>query len=223
MFFDLRCQLIIKFVLTNIEKKSSFQNSRNGKRRQVSKDECLYDLGRALPKMFKAFNKGVKLFNKTMEDIPVDSRIRVEAPLLNSRVAQCMQEEFPDKWKFGKYKRFVLHVSDYLILVKKLNNHDKPMNIKTKHVNSISNQMQLSLFNDDSFFTSPIVFFGYKKDKSGEIVSPQLVYIDEDKVKWIITENDVTTIGDNPISINPSKSIDVTIKEHLRSKKASNQ
>lgn len=214
---------IIFYRMTNIEIISDSTNNRIGKRRQVSRDECLQDIKKDLPKMFKAFNKAVKLFNKTMEDIPFSARVRLDAPLLNSRIVQCIQEEFSSNWKFGKYKRFVLRISDYLILFKKLDNKNKPMNIQTKHVNSISNQLQLTLFNDCSFFAEPILFFGYKKDKSGEIFSPQLVYIDEDMVKWIICEDDVLEIHDNIKSINNKKTIDLTVKKELRSKKASNQ
>lgn len=211
--------------MTKILKNAVLSNDRTGKRREVSRDECLLDLKKDLPKIFKAFNKGVKLFNRTMEDIPFNSRIRLDAPLLNSRIVQCIQEEFPNNWKFGKYKRFVLRIEDYLILFKKLNKNNKPMNIQTKHVNSISNQLQLSLFQDSSFFTEPILFFGYKKDKSGEIVSPQLVYIDEDMVKWIVTENDIaaTIINDDSYMLNnKKKSIDLSIKNRIGSKKASN-
>lgn len=208
---------------TKLKKNSNFSNSRIGKRREVTKSECLKDLKKDLLKMFLAFNKAIKLFNKSMEDIPVHSRIRLDAPLLNTRIVQCIQEQFPDNWKFGKYKRFVLNVKDYLILFKKLNGKNKPMNIETRHVNSISNQLQLSLFNDDSFFTDPILFFGYKKDKFGEIISPQLVYIDEDKVKWIISENDVTTIKDGEIFIEKEKTIEMKLKDGVLGKKVSNQ
>ncbi|WP_298536018.1 hypothetical protein [uncultured Algibacter sp.] len=210
--------------MTKLVKISSPAKIRTGKRREVSRSECLVDLKKDLPKIFKAFNKGVKLFNKTMEDIPFNSRIRLDAPLLNSRIVQCIQEEFPEHWKFGRYKRFVLRIEDYLVLFKKLDRKNKPMNIQTKHVNSISNQMQLSLFNDSSFFTEPILFFGYKKDKSGEIISPQLVYIDEDMVKWVISENDIEVIntGNSVSDISRKRTINLSIKEELRSKKASN-
>lgn len=211
---------------TNLIKKNEPPNSeRFNKRREVSKEECLHDLRGELPKIFTAYIKGVEKYNKVMEEFPLEARIRLDAPLLVSCIIQQIQKRFPDNWKFGRYKRFTLRISDYLILFKKLNNNNKPMNIKTKHVNSISNQLQLSLFNDDSFFTDPILFFGYKKDKSGEVISPQVVYIDEDSVKWIISENEIVTKLNKEASLidNTGKDAQVSVKENLKRGKASNQ
>ena len=50
-------------MVANIVTKMDSTN-RSGKRRQVSKEECLLDLKKDLPKVFKAFNRGVKKFNK---------------------------------------------------------------------------------------------------------------------------------------------------------------
>lgn len=208
--------------MTNIENINNPAKNRQGKRREVNKEECLFDLKKDLPKMFLAFNRAVKLYNKTMIDIPLESRIRVEAPMLNTRIVQCIQEVFPSKWKFGKYKRFILSINGYLILFKKLNAKSKPMNIQTKHVNTISNQLALSLFEDDYSFLEPILFFGYKKDRQGEIISPQLVYIDEDMVKWVITENEVSVIEMKQKETKVAKEADVALKKGLGLKEASN-
>jgi hypothetical protein len=35
------------------------------------------------------------------------------------------------------------------------------------------------------------VYFGYKKDKTGNIHAPQIVYIDEGIIKFSITESDI--------------------------------
>ncbi|PHN99390.1 hypothetical protein CSC82_34300 [Rhodobacteraceae bacterium 4F10] len=89
------------------------------------------------------------------------------------------------------------------------------MNIKTKHVNSISNQMSLSLFDSDIYQDDPILFFGYKVDRMGEVISPQIVYIDEDNVKWIVSENDVNVVRNEintKVSTNEAK---VYIKEDM--------
>lgn len=56
-------------------------------------------------------------------------------------------------------------------------------------------------------------FFGYKKDKFGEICDPQLVYIDENKVKWTIIERDFKT--NNIVSINPqSDGVKLSIRKN---------
>ncbi|WP_298782639.1 hypothetical protein [uncultured Polaribacter sp.] len=197
--------------------------SRRGKRRQVSKDECLHDLKKDLPKFFLAFNKGVKKYNLVSSMFNPESKVRFDASVLNTSIVESLQVEFSDYWKWGKYKRFVLKLGDYIFLVKKLNNKNKPMNVKTKHVNTISNQLNLSLFDSEVYQDDPILFFGYKVDRMGEIISPQIVYIDESEVRWIVSENDVTTIDTNSKSIISKKVVNVSVKEELRRKKASNE
>lgn len=68
-----------------------------------------------------------------------------------------------------------------------------PMNIRTRNDDAIRNQAQLSLFDGEYDITTPILYFGYQKSRMGELSDPKLVYIDEDKVKWIITDDDIKT------------------------------
>lgn len=162
------------------------------KRKLISKKECLYDLESELQVMFQAFSEAVKLFEQEVILTPIASRAKnFEASLLNSKMMQCIQKYFPDNWKFGKYKRFILRVNGYNVLFKKLNGKDMPMNVKTFLSDAIANQRQYSLFNDLPEVADPIVFFGYRKDKFGNIISPKLVYIDENHVKWVIDSNDI--------------------------------
>ncbi|MGO3181854.1 MAG: hypothetical protein ACTIJ9_03380 [Aequorivita sp.] len=207
--------------MTNIITKVD-STSRSGKRRQVSKDECLYDLKKDLPKVFKAFNKGVKKFNKVSSMFNPESKVRFDASVLNTSIVESIQNEFSNYWKWGKYKRFILRLNDYIFLVKKFNNNNMPMNIKTKHVNTISNQLSLPLFSSEVYQDDPILFFGYKVDRMGEIISPQIVYIDENQVKWIVSENDVTATETmfNPRTRN--NEVKVSLKEQIVRKKASN-
>lgn len=221
MFFDLRCQIQILSmanIVTNIE-----TANRRGKRRQVSREECLLDLKKDLPKFFLAFNKAVKKYNKVASMFNPNSKVRFDASVLNTSIVESLQNEFSNNWKWGKYKRFILKLDEYMFLVKKFNNSNKPMNIKTKHVNTISNQLSLSLFDNDVYQDDPILFFGYKIDRMGEIFSPQIVYIDEDRVNWIVTENDVTAAETLFESNKSTKSVKVSVKEQLVRRKASNQ
>lgn len=209
--------------MANLEKKIETAN-RSGKRRQVSKEECLLDLKKELPKFFLAFNKGVKKYNTVTSMFNPQSKVRFDATVLNTALVESLQEEFSKKWKWGKYKRFVLKIGDYIFLVKKLTKNNLPMNIKTRHVNTISNQLSLSLFDNEIYQDDPILFFGYKTDRMGEIYSPQIVYIDENNVRWVVTENDVTITEELTKSIDrPIKTVQVKVKDELRSKKASNQ
>lgn len=208
--------------MTKVNKKFEFPN-RFGKRRQVTKDECLHDLKKELPKLFLAFNNAVKKYNMVASMFKHESKVRFNATVLNTAIIESLQNEFSENWKWGKYKRFILKVEDYIFLVKKMNSNNKPMNIKTQHVNTISNQLSLSLFDNEIYQDDPILFFGYKVDRMGEICSPQIVYIDESNVRWIVSENEVLSIERLTKSIVPNKSVNISLKEELRSKKASNE
>lgn len=208
--------------MTNIVTKMESTN-RSGKRRQVSQGECLHDLEKDLPRIFKAFNRSVKKFNKVSSMFNPESKVRFDASVLNTSIVESLQEEFSNNWKWGKYKRFILRLNDYIFLVKKLNNNNMPMNIKTKHVNTISNQLSLPMFNSEVYQDDPILFFGYKTDRMGEITSPQIVYIDENQVKWIISENEITTTETLFKPIPQNKSVKVSLKEKLVRRKASNE
>lgn len=162
------------------------------KRRIISKKECLHDLKDELQTMFKAFREAVKLYEQEVVLTPPESRVKgFEASLLNSKMTQCVQKHFPSNWRFGKYRRFILRVNGFNILFKKLNKKNMPMNVRTKLVDAIANQLQLSLFDDYPEVIDPIVFFGYQKDKVGGITNPKLVYIDENQVRWGIDEAEV--------------------------------
>jgi hypothetical protein len=208
--------------MTNIVTKID-STIRSGKRRQVSQDECLLDLKKDLPRIFKAFNRGVKKFNKVSSMFNPESKVRFDASVLNTSIVESLQVEFSNNWKWGKYKRFILRLNDYIFLVKKLNNNNMPMNIKTKHVNTISNQLSLPMFNSEVYQDDPILFFGYKVDRMGEIVSPQVVYIDENQVKWIVTENDVTSTETLFKPNTQNSTVKVSLKEQLVRRKASNE
>lgn len=196
---------------------------RDAKRRIATVDECKLDLTNELPIMFDAFESALVLFTKEIVQTPVLARaISLEASLLNSKMIQCIQEYFPNNWKFGKYKRFMLRVQGYTVLFKKLNGKNKPMNIKTLHSTSIMNQEQVSLFDSGHKSIDPILIFGYKKDRFGNIFDPKLVYIDESEVQWTITKTSISTSDGltSVIRTNVEK-VKPTLKEGLKVKKAS--
>ena len=166
---------------------------RKNKRRLATFEGTKFDLQKELPIMFEAFSEAYSLYESEILKTPPEARARgFEASLLNSKMIQCIQKHFPNKWSFGKYKRFTLRTNGYIILFKKLDQRNKPMNIKTKSVNSISNQLTLPLFNNTNFVESPILYFGYNKDRVGNISDPKLVYLDEEKVQWIVTPEEFT-------------------------------
>ena len=166
------------------------EEDRRVKRRIATSEECQIDLNEQLPIMFKAFTEAVRMYETEIIQTPPQSRARAfEASLLNSKMIQSIQTNFPIHWKFGKYKRFMLNIQGYTVLFKKLKGNNMPMNIKTSHATAISNQMQTSLFENERVSINPILIFGYKKDKLGGIFDPKLVYIDEEQVQWTLTED----------------------------------
>ncbi|WP_375579069.1 hypothetical protein ABWH96_18955 [Marivirga tractuosa] len=196
------------------------------RRRLATQDGCLLDLQEELPIMFKAFSEAFEAFEKEISQTPPMARARgFEASLLNSKMIQSIQDNFPNNWKFGKYKRFTLQKNGYTILFKKLNNKNMPMNIKTNTVNAIAQQEQLSLFDDNSLVANPILYFGYKKSNIGSIVDPKLIYIDDNKLKWIITADDIVTTKNSEIeeAFEETEMDLPKIKEDVKRKKASNE
>ncbi len=206
-------------MMTNVEKKSLKQIT---KRRLASERECLFDLKNEMPLFFKAFEEACENYNKEIIYTPPEARCRgFEASLFNSKLIQGIQLFFPLDWKYGKYKRFILNAKGYLVLFKKLNNKGMPMNVRTKIVETINYQMMGSLFEQTGYTEDPILYFGYKKDRLGNIYQPQLVYIDENQVRWAIEEKDVV----QNVSVALEKtSIDVAVpKLRILKKKAVNE
>ncbi|PHQ30185.1 hypothetical protein [Leeuwenhoekiella nanhaiensis] len=201
---------------------SNYSARRGGKRRQVSREECLHDLKDELPRIFMAFNKAVKKYNKVASMFNPNAKVRFDAAVLNTAIIESLQDAFSDYCRWGKYKRFILRLKDYIFLVKKFNGHDKPMNIKTQHVNTISNQLSLPLFNDEIYQDDPIIFFGYKIDRSGEIFSPQIVYIDENQVKWIVSEDDIFNVENLFVNEDSKKEVNVSWKGNSERKASNN-
>lgn len=208
--------------MPNLLKKSNLPN----KRRLASLEGCKIDLQEELQQMFIAFYEALKKYRAEVALTPPEARARAfEASLLNSKMIASIQKHFPNYWKFGKYKRFILRINGYMILFKKLNSSDKPMNIQTKTVSAIAEQMSLPLFDNDTFVEEPILFFGYQKNRFGEIIDPKLVYIDENQVKWTITEDDIQSgLTDGIVTIKPTGTPPASpkLRKTAAKKKASN-
>jgi hypothetical protein len=209
---------------TNLQK---IPKNANVKRRLASQKECLLDMKDTLPKLFKAFEDACLDYNEVMRTVPPNSRGRgFEASVFNTMFIKAIQSHFPRNWRFGKYKRFILYKDGYLILPKKLNNKGMPMNIKTKMVESINFQLTGSLFEEAGYVEDPILYFGYKRDKIGELHSPQLLYIDENQRRWVIEESELALSGSNKVkSIQKVKAptVKATPKLKASKKKASNE
>ena len=171
----------------------NFSKPRNRRRRLASEEGVLFDLKDELPILFETFKEAVELYEREISFTPPTARVRgFEASTLNSKMVQCIQKRFPHSWMFGKYRRFILRIKGYLILFKKLDNKNMPMNIRTKLVSSISQQLSLPLFDGSSSVEEPILFFGYRRNKVGQISDPKLVYIDDDKLEWVISSENVS-------------------------------
>lgn len=199
---------------------------KNPKRRIISAKECKHDLREFLMLLFRSVNQGIDKYNEIISMFSLDSRVRcLESTVLNAKIIESLQSNFADKWRFGKYKRFILQLNGYSIFPKKLNYKDLPMNIKTKFVEAIQNQSQTSLFDNSSFAETlePIIFLGYKQNKFGEIIEPKLVYIDEGKLKFTINESDIfnENMDDDNMPTGPINVPDITIRPDIqRTKKA---
>lgn len=162
------------------------------RKRVINPDECKFDLGDDITKLFMGFHEALPLYQQELGLTAPEDRVRTQAAVtLQSKVMQCWRRHFGDNVKRGKYDRLFLFNKGYVILFKKLGRNGMPMNIKTKNSTSIGNQYQGNLFGPDEDGNSPILFFGYTTNDFGVIVHPRIVYIDEEKVKWVIDEEGI--------------------------------
>ena len=179
------------------------------KRRIINKNECLFDNEYNLRKVFHVVKLAIDNYNEKMSSVPPQLRVRTyEAIVLLQEIVLSLNVEFPENCRFARYRRFVLRLNGYQFLIKKLNKKGVPMNIKTKSCDLINNQAQGSLFKDEPTYEDaiePLLYIGYKKNRFGVIGDLTVVYIDENKLQWTITENDLGVInaGQDVIRLHP--------------------
>jgi hypothetical protein len=204
-----------------------FGEDRNSSRRMQGKrlladyDNCKLELSKELVLLFKTFESALKSTSEDLLNYKVQFRSRtLEASIMQSYFAEYLQVNFANKAFYGKYKRLVLRANGYLILFKKLNSKGYPMNIKTVNVQSILNQNQvLDLFADSDYNDEPILYFGYQKNRFNEYVNPQLIYIDENEIKFSISADDmdsglyVAKTDDKPVGVSPTLKNNTNIKK----------
>jgi len=198
---------------TMVPQKYKKNEIRQNKRRLATLQGVEFDLEKELPKLFLAFNEACRLFDEEVVQTPPNSRARgFEASLMNSKMIQCMQKYFPNECRFGKYRRFTLRINGYIILFKKLDRRNRPMNITTKSVQAISNQLSLPLFSEREHVDEPILFFGYNRTRVGDLSEPKLVYLDDEQIQWVITSNDVVMPKTEELKVVREKVVAPTLK-----------
>lgn len=162
------------------------------RKRVINAKEFQTDMKSALSNFFIAFKKAVILYNNNIKGFNPQDRVRsFEATCFNTCLMQSIREIFGTDLKKGLYGRMFLYINGYIVLFKKLDKHNMPMNIRTNHFLKIENQQEGNLFSDGEDGAAPIVFFGYSKSSIGEFVRPRFVYVDEERVKWIMDEFEV--------------------------------
>lgn len=164
-----------------------------GKRGLAVFDTCKIELRDTLESLFVIFQEASYKTNEVLSAFPPQSRSRgLEAIILQSCFADCLFKDFKENAFFGKYKRLILRKEGYIILFKKLNSKGYPMNIKTGNIQSILDQNQvLDLFAESDYNDEPILYFGYQKDIMGQYSNPELVYIDDGKIRFTMNQNDI--------------------------------
>ena len=209
--------MIDNFSPTNI----GIFNEIRKRKRIISSQECQFDMKDALQHIFSAYHEAVKLYNLEIGMTNPQDRIRgLEASYFNSKLMQCLRSYFDTHLKRGKYGRMFLYENGYIVLFKKIGKNGKPMNIRTKLMDAIENQLMGNLFNAEEDGSSPMIFFGYSKSRLGEIVHPRILYIDENSVKWTIEENEITPINEVNLFGNVVSSHGhATVKPELKIKK----
>lgn len=186
------------------------------KRKRVSKDEALSLLKEYHQELFQAYWDGIDKYNIEINQTIPEARVRLNSVLLNAKLTESFILHFPERWTAGKYGRIIFRWEGVSMLIKKLNKNGKPSYIPTLLSDSIVNQLQQPLFEDDAFKEDAILIFGYTKDKDGQIVNPRIVYYDNAPV-WIIDKNDIIS---KPVSQEtPTEDVDVKLKEQKEKKR----
>lgn len=184
------------------------------KRKRISKEDALLVLQSYHQGLMKAYYEAIDRYNMEIRQTIPEARTRLNSVLLNAKLTESFIIHFPDNWKKGKYGRIIFRWEKIQMLIKKLNKNNKPSYIPTLLSDSIVNQLQSSLFEDDEAKEEPILIFGYTKNADGQLVHPRIVYFDGE-VKWMIDDNDIIT---QPISRDKPKDIDVNLKEEIKKK-----
>lgn len=156
---------------------------KNEKRKRITKEEALELLKDCYEDIFKAYYNGLANYNEEVRMTIPEARTRLVGPLLNAKMTESFILTFPENWSKGKYGRIIFRWNGILMLIKKLNNNDRPSYIPTILSDAIVNQYQMPLFPDDEGKEEPILIFGYTKDNLGQLVNPRIVLYD-DAVQW---------------------------------------
>lgn len=206
------------------DKDNELSRRMQGKRRLASESECKVELKKELQLLFNVFYTALDKTNAVLSAFQPSHRSRTfEASVMQSSFAESLSNSFGEKAFYGRYKRLILRTNGYLILFKKLNGKGRPMNIKTINVQSILSQNQvLDLFSNSDYNDEPILYFGYQKNRFGQFVNPQLIYIDDGEVNFSIGEKD---IEDNisistKVEVNEIKEVVPKLKGQISIKKA---
>lgn len=160
-------------------------------RKRITKEDALAVFENCYKELFEAFDDGLAKYNQEIQQTIPEARVRLIAPLLNAKMTESFILHFPDNYSKGKYGRIIFRWDGISMLIKKLDKHGKPMYIPTLLSDAIQKQQQMSLFpNDDAADQDAILFFGYTKTASGELVNPRIVYYN-DGVEWVADAADM--------------------------------
>lgn len=162
------------------------------KRRYITKKDMLEVLQDCYQEMFLAYYEGIARYNEDIQTYIPEARTRLESAILNSRLTESFIKHFPSQWWKGRYGRIIFRWQGISLLIKKLNLNGKPSYIPTRLSDGIINQLQIPLFDCDEAKEDTILFFGYTKDKSGQLINPRIVLFD-DGVQWVADASDIQT------------------------------
>lgn len=186
------------------------------KRKRIDKESALKLLNDHIRDIFSAYNKAVDKFNAEINQTIPEARTRLWAVLLNAKLTESFIRQFPENWTKGKYGRVIFRWEEVQLLIKKLNKNSKPSYIPTLLSDSIINQEQQSLFDEDEASKAePILIFGYTKDSLGQIINPRIVYFNG-KVEWVIDQEEFALRYAGKVS---TEEINVSLKQKEQGEK----
>jgi hypothetical protein len=200
------------------------KNEVRKRKRITNQKECEHDLRDDLPLFREAFQKAKETFDEKTEGIDPNLTARAfSANSFNTYVSNHLKEVYGPRIRRGKGGRIILHLKDYIILIKKLDSKGYPMNSKSIRDDAIRNQEQGNLFGDEYDGTKPILYLGYQRDKLKQFCNLQIVYLDECKKMFAIDISEERQILVEPsFNFAPIREATVALRKEAKKKGTNN-
>lgn len=79
------------------------------------------NIGPVIPTIMRIYKESINLYNEKIQEFIPEVRTRFDAVLFNTLLAQMFIQQFPDKYRKGRYGRLIFRWDGLQMIIKKLN------------------------------------------------------------------------------------------------------